>query len=301
MPLVADSYAARTAEQLDQLDAIGLVAYTGNVSHAITRQQHDALLAEGKDVAVIIEHTFDAWRQGFDKGQALGIEARAAATALGRPANSSIGIAVDDDIQPSMLGTALSHVSGFRSAVGNAWVYGTAYLIDNAVARGYATHGMQSCSTAFYDNARLSPHAALRQHCHPDVDLNDVLAADWGQESGNVVPKPIPAPTPVPQEKDTTVIALAHVKDTEVAENEQPYVDIAPDGKSIVAYFAEGAFGATALPKVTNGFGLADMHLEPGEIAERLATRSQNSILVVLADHTTRTLQVDPELFTPIS
>lgn len=301
MPIVVDSYAARNAAQLDQLGAIGLVAYIGNVPNAITKEEHDALIHAGKDVAVIIEHTFDAWRLGWDEGHRLGLEARAAARALGRPDTSSVGLAVDDNIQPHMLATAVSHVQGFRSAAGVAWIYGTAYLIDAAFKAGLITHGMQSCSTGFFDNLRVSAHSALHQHCHPGVDTNDVLLADWGQEpSSTVVPTPTPTPG-APTQEDTVIPLTLHDLQHNVPDTEEPYIDIAPDGHSILAFFVEGLFGpATHDGKVTNGFGLSALHLEPGETAVKLAARNEHSILVVLSDHSTRIAQLDPAVATAI-
>lgn len=293
MPIVTDSYSARTAEQLDQLGAIGLVAYVGRVPNAITRPEHDALLAAGKEVAVIVEHTFDGWKLGYDHGFQLGQEGRAAARSLGRPDLNAVGLAVDDNISPNQLHTALQHIAGFHAGGGLAWVYGTAFLIDRAFQAGLVMHGMQSCSTGFYDNLRVSAHSALHQHCHPDVDLNDVLLGDWGQLPSPIV-VPAPRPTPGPRmAQENNVIAL--IPATPAPDHTQPYVDIAADGKSIVAFFI-APFAEKDKAKVTTAEGVSALHLEPGEIAIRIAARTSTSILVVLGNHETRTIALDPAI-----
>lgn len=290
MTLVVDSYAARSPQQLDDLGAIGLVAYIGLVPNRLTQDEMDALRNAHKDVALIIEHTVDAWRQGFAKGAALGAEARQSARLLGFPDARPVGLAIDDDIQPGDLLTALAHVQGFKSKAGLSWIYGTAYLIDHAFGLGYITHGMQSCSTGFYDNKRVSPHAALHQHCHPGVDDNDVLLADWGQERPpTVVTHPSPLPTP----KDDHMLALTTA--THTPEKQSPYIAInyADHGHSIIAVFAK-PFTASP-PKVTDAIAGQVLHLEPGEVAVALAKRDSQSFIVQLADFTTRTAYISQQ------
>ena len=132
----------------------------------------------------------DSWRGGAPAGRTFGREARRQARLLGRPDDIPVGLAFDDNLQRGDLTVALEHQSGYLDGqgLGAQPIYGQAWLIDEMVARGLAPWGWQSGSTGYYDNARLSPHARLRQQVgstypFPPLshDVNLRYHPDWGQ------------------------------------------------------------------------------------------------------------------------
>jgi hypothetical protein len=257
--IVVDSYGHHTPAELTAINAVGTVRYL-NAPKAITKAQYQELRHGSKGVAVIIERSYNDWVHGYQLGKEMGIEARNLALALDpeyitRP----VGVAVDDDIHPKDLATASEFVRGFHEGAGLAWLYGTAYLIDYCFDRGYIQFGMQSCSTGFYDNSRISAHSALHQHCgHNPYDYNDILAADWGQlPRGTLVP--VPQPSAKNLERD--MLAVHGVKVLDDTHNPVIYLDPKHPDQLVALYCAPFAEIADAPDKVQDGPGVQVFHL----------------------------------------
>lgn len=257
MQIVIDKWGPATPQELDAWGAVGQVGYLSlamNYGKEMTLDAYHALLKDGKGVSFVFEERFDDWRYGYDRGHAYGIAARNHLTNIfGLPADTLVGIAVDDNIFPHDLATAMAHVQGFRDGAGHAWVYGTAFLIDACVRQSFAAFGMQSCSTGYFDNLRVSPNAALHQRCAPDHDTNEVLHVNWGQlPSGTVIP--VPRPTPGPSvEKDERMLTVTGIPAADPLH--VPFIDINPkDPTEVICFY--GAPWPDG-PEVTTAFGVS--------------------------------------------
>jgi len=185
------SFVNLTPAQVKQAGAIGAIRYVGDFtsSKVIDKPEYDALLAAGLEVALVCEFSALDWQKGYNTGKVFGVAARSHARQLGFPDERPIYVAVDSDVSQAELPTALEHVRGFRDGNGTGLpqgVYGTCFLIGEALIRGYISVGWQSMSTGFFGNSGVCPHAAARQlppsqQPSSAFDVNTVLKPDWGQ------------------------------------------------------------------------------------------------------------------------
>lgn len=182
-----------TPEQIKAIPAIGVVRYLayGNGGKVIRKDEYDSLSHGGVGIALIWETGETAHLGGYEAGRAHGREARWMADELRH--NGVLCAAIDTDISPTEIELVLEYVRGFRDGAhpgGTCSVYGTAYVIDKCVDHGIVEYGYQTNARGWYDNKRVSKHAALLQHLPVDgkYDPNDVLQDYWGQSTGEDMP-----------------------------------------------------------------------------------------------------------------
>jgi hypothetical protein len=109
------------------------------------------------------------------------------AAAIGFPASRPLYFAVDQDIT-SQMGTVLDYFRGIGSVLGGrpVGVYGEADVLDAVIGAGLATYGWQ---TVAWSRGRAAKVRHLYQQAGQiyvggiQVDVNDILAADWGQHN----------------------------------------------------------------------------------------------------------------------
>jgi hypothetical protein len=140
-------------------------------------------------MGAIFEGTLTDWRAGFAGGVANGRAARNHATSVGFPESRPMYLAVDQDVVTAVeFDVMLDYLRGAGSVLGGAkltGVYGEADVIDRARDAGVAAWFWQ---TAAWSRGRKT-QAHLYQHVGAVVvgniscDVNDVLAADWGQHN----------------------------------------------------------------------------------------------------------------------
>ncbi len=171
----------------------------------ITADYARALRAAGLDIVSIWQYgkpgdpTPSDWTTGFDGGARMAEQARATHQSLGGPAQAPIFFAVDEDLTLAQWNsTAVEFFRGVNSVLGVAWtgIYGhsrvCAWAIQDGVVgdRGEFSWVWQ---TRAWSGGEREPRAVLYQRVidtpsepgpiidGAHVDVNDILAADFGQ------------------------------------------------------------------------------------------------------------------------
>lgn len=140
-------------------------------------------------MALVYENTTGEWRGGYVAGQAAGMRAREHANAIGFPADRPVYMAVDEDVvSESEFRSVLDYLRGAGSTLGGSGVtglYGEADVIQRARDAGVASWFWQTAawSRRLRVEAHLYQYAASVAIRGIDCDVNDVLAADWGQHN----------------------------------------------------------------------------------------------------------------------
>ncbi|WP_245649477.1 glycoside hydrolase domain-containing protein [Nocardia shimofusensis] len=177
----------------------------------VTREYTDRLRAAGLDVVSIWQfgkpgdaRSPSDWTTGFDGGRRMGLQALQIHEAAGGPEHCPIFFAVDEDISLHQWNTGAVHFfRGVNEAIGRerTGVYGSSRVCawaieDDVVGRSTSAGKRWAWQTrAWSDNRLDTPEAVLYQRVidtpgNPgplidgsSVDIDDILAADYGQWS----------------------------------------------------------------------------------------------------------------------
>ncbi|MFF2083356.1 glycoside hydrolase domain-containing protein [Nocardia sp. NPDC058176] len=181
----------------------------------ITADYARALTAAGLDIVSIWQYgkpgdpTPSDWTTGFEGGRRMAEQALATHLSLGAPQRAPIFFAVDEDISLAQWNrTAVEFFRGVNAVLGTAWtgIYGHSRVCAWAIEDGViGRHGDVSWAwqTRAWSGGEREPRAVLYQRIidtpsEPGplidgtrVDVNDILAADFGQWSidrGTAIP-----------------------------------------------------------------------------------------------------------------
>ncbi|MGW3992231.1 glycoside hydrolase domain-containing protein [Amycolatopsis sp. NPDC004772] len=167
----------------------GVIRYIGTPGRTknITKTEYADMTAKGVGVALVYEnHAGDA-AGGFAAGQTAARLARADADSIGFPSDRPIYFAVDSDqVTAANFAAVSAYLDGAASVLGSidrVGVYGEYDVIEKNVGP-HARYGWQ---TAAWSGGKRSSKAALFQRLGQiyvggiQSDVNDILAADWGQ------------------------------------------------------------------------------------------------------------------------
>lgn len=184
-------------------------------SKPVTLTAADTLRAGGVDLASNWQYGKPGgsapsdWTTGFDGGARMAAEALANHFAAGGPGYCPIFFSVDEDISlADWNSTAVEYFRGINSVIGKQWtgIYGhsrvCAWAIEDDVVGHSTTPGKRWCwQTRAWSGDEIEPAAVLYQRVidtpsnpGPVVggircDVNDILAADWGQWQHDRTPK----------------------------------------------------------------------------------------------------------------
>ncbi len=200
------SFSRPSPQSIAQAGYVGALRYlSGGGQKDLTVSELVALRAEGLSVGVVWETFANRASQGSAAGEADAVQANGQADHLGFGDDQPIYFAVD--FQASVLSVSPYFdgvLTGSKRPVG---IYGHYDLIEFFVGTGRIRYGWQCAAWSgtgagtggTIQNRRVSAHACLFQRVgyvlNNTADVDDVLAADWGQW-----PRPDgPAPTPTPQ------------------------------------------------------------------------------------------------------
>lgn len=182
---------------------VGLPGYTKNTDRAefLDFQLH------GLEMGFVFEWHADDWRGGYDAGMRYYRQARDHVDALGGDPESTIYMAVDQDVvTPVEFQAAVNYIAGAIDAADGVetrvGTYGEHDVVRVVRARFPNTKSWQ-CRAWSGTPARLYPGRHLYQHVGLTVvggiqcDFNDVLTDDWGQHT-RVSPGTGPSTNPTP-------------------------------------------------------------------------------------------------------
>ncbi|WP_327099176.1 DUF1906 domain-containing protein [Nocardia vinacea] len=176
----------------------------------VTREYADSVRATGLDIVSIWQYGKPGnaqapsdWTTGYDGGHRMGLQAREIHTAAGGHDRCPIFFAVDEDISLDQWNDqAVNFFRGVNDAIGREWtgVYGSskvcAWAIQDGVVGRTSEGRFWAWQTRAWSGNRLdTPEAVLYQRVidtasNPgpvidgsSVDVNDILATDFGQWS----------------------------------------------------------------------------------------------------------------------
>lgn len=170
----------------------GAVRYIGLPGRTkdTTRGELDDFSRNGRAMALVFEETADNWRGGRAAGQRDAQRARDHANAVNFPSWRPIYMAIDRDVvSPADFVAAMEYLRGAQGPLGGrdlTGVYGEHDVVKRALEGGYARYGWQ---TAAWSGGKHYPGAHLYQRIGTvyvggiACDVNDILAADWGQHN----------------------------------------------------------------------------------------------------------------------
>lgn len=171
----------------------GVIRYIGTPGRTknITKAEYQDMTSRGVGVALVYEnHAGDAGG-GFSAGVTAARNARADANSIGFPGSRPIYFAVDSDqVSPANFAAVSAYLDGAASILGDrarVGVYGEYDVIEKNVG-SHAAYGWQ---TAAWSGGKRSSKAAIFQRLGQtyvggiQVDINDILASDWGQHSAS--------------------------------------------------------------------------------------------------------------------
>lgn len=168
---------------------VGVIRYAGTQGRPknITKAEYQDMDRNGVGVALIFEDlagdALKGWGRGVDAARAIAADA----ASIGFPTSRPLYFAVDQDITTQM-DAVKAYFGGIASVLGSRpiGVYGEADVLDAVIGSGLAEYGWQ---TAAWSKGRRTNKARLFQRIGSVVvggiacDVNDILAADWGQHN----------------------------------------------------------------------------------------------------------------------
>ncbi|WP_280389791.1 glycoside hydrolase domain-containing protein [Nocardia wallacei] len=186
----------------------------------VTREYCDQLKAVGLDIAAVWQYgkpngsAPSDWTTGYDGGRRMAKEALERARAAGMPGWCPIYFAVDEDLSlANWNSTAVQFFRGCCDEIGRDWVgiYGSSKVCawaieDNVIGGRDGKRWAWQCRA--WSNGLDTPEAVLYQRIidtasNPgpkidgsSVDVNDILAADFGQWSIDRSPSPASPSSP---------------------------------------------------------------------------------------------------------
>jgi hypothetical protein len=174
----------------------------------VTKEYADQCRAAGLDVVSIFQYgkpngtAPSDWTTGYDGGYKMGLEARETHFGIGGPGACPIFFAVDENITVDQWNSgAVDFFRGVNAAIGKDWtgIYGSstvcAWAIEDDVIGRTAEGKRWAWQTKAWSNGEMEPQAVLFQRVvdtasNPGplidgsrVDVNDILATDYGQWS----------------------------------------------------------------------------------------------------------------------
>jgi hypothetical protein len=180
-----------TADSVRAAGHSGVVRYVGTPGRTknITAAEYRDMTSKGVGVALVYEnHAGDA-AGGFAAGQTAARNARADANAIGFPANKPIYFAIDSDqVTAADFAAVSAYLDGIASILGDRALVGV-YGEYDVIEKNVGTHARLGWQTAAWSGGKRSSKAALFQRLGQtyvggtQVDINDILAADWGQHN----------------------------------------------------------------------------------------------------------------------
>lgn len=210
-----------TQPDIDAMKAAGVtrcVPYVGPRSwgwpKTTTKPQWDALIAAGFEVAPNFETNTHQMEGGFAAGARDGANVQIALAELGLPDTAPCYFSDDEAVAPQSFHLRAEYMRGVASVCAHErGYYGEGDLIEYLAGQGLIVRGWLSESTSYPGSAAPTTHTVLWQHYGRHVaglagsyDVNDVLAADWGQHPR---PQGAPVPAPYPQgSAPVTTIAI---------------------------------------------------------------------------------------------
>lgn len=192
------AWARPTVAQILATGAVGVLRYFSTDSTKnLTAAEVTAYHAAGLGVADVWETTATRSTQGYQAGVDDANLAEGQRAADGLPAGSPIYFATDTDTDWA---SVADYYRGTHDVLGNLTsgvprtsVYGGIRVINGAYGAGYRI----LWQTDAWSGGQLSPHAVLYQGggtvLGGNADINQILAADWGQ-----YPRPTPPVPPAP-------------------------------------------------------------------------------------------------------
>jgi hypothetical protein len=193
MATALDYSAARlAAATIKAAGHAGVIRYVGTPGRTknITKSEYEDLTRNDVGVALVYENRAGDANGGFSAGANAARAARADADSIGWPRDRPIYFAIDSDQVTSLDFQEVSgYLDGAASVLGDGiertGVYGEYDVIERNVG-SHARHGWQ---TVAWSGGRISKKAALYQRLGQihiggiQVDVNSILAADWGQHN----------------------------------------------------------------------------------------------------------------------
>jgi peptidoglycan hydrolase-like protein with peptidoglycan-binding domain len=190
MAIAADyAWARPTPTRLRSLGASAAIRYVSNeTSKNLSLSEYAALKKNGFAVGLVWEASAGAALKGYSQGVSDARKANTQADSLKYPKTAAIYYAVDIDDAPSDLPAIREYFRGVNDGSPRKFgVYGSYSVMQGVTADYY-------WQTSAWSAGKLSPRRNLYQHVYlSDVDLNDIVKADWGQDSSPVKPPTQPA------------------------------------------------------------------------------------------------------------
>lgn len=247
----------------------GVALYVGIPSRrkAPTRALVDDYLAHGLDLVLVYEDTAGTWRQGLHRGaeDATAVRSHLADLGIDWAAVGCVFMALDTDVVATELEVARAYIAGAEQVLGQArtGAYGGHLVISDLLDRGLISHAW---SAAGWQYGHMDSRSVLHQNVKQvniggvPCDVNDVLAADFGQyprhagRSPGSTPSPSVAPAAAPPRSrgSEDAVALLTFDPTPAPQDSggRRWQDIAPS-----AWPASGEDGAPLVPAIPNGGG----------------------------------------------
>jgi len=192
MPTALDYSAGRlSAATIKAAGHVGVIRYIGTPGRGknITRAEYLDLTRNGVGVALVYENRAGDANGGFSAGVSAGRAARADADSIGWPRDRPIHFAIDSDQVTSLDFDRVAHyLDGAASILGDMAQVGV-YGEFDVIERNVGSHARYGWQTVAWSGGRISKKAALYQRLGQiyvggiQVDVNSILAADWGQHN----------------------------------------------------------------------------------------------------------------------
>jgi hypothetical protein len=170
---------------------VGVVRYVGTPGRTknITKAEYQDMDRNGIGVALVYENRAGDAAGGWNAGVNAAKLARADADSVGFPRDRPIYFAVDSDqVTAANFAAVSAYLDGAASVLGTiarVGVYGEYDVIEKNVG----THARYGWQTAAWSGGKRSSKAHLFQRLGQiyvggiQVDVNEILAADWGQHN----------------------------------------------------------------------------------------------------------------------
>lgn len=191
MATALDYSAARlAAATIKAAGHVGVIRYVGTPGRKknITKAEYEELTRNGVGVALVYENQPGDANGGFSAGVSAARAARADADSIGWPRDRPIHFAIDSDQVTALdFDEVRSYLDGAASVLGNGIERTGVYGEYDVIERNVGSHARYGWQTVAWSGGRISKKAALFQRLGQiyvggiQVDVNNILAADWGQ------------------------------------------------------------------------------------------------------------------------
>jgi len=174
---------------------VGVIRYVGTPGRTknITKAEYQDLIRSGISVALVYENRAGDAGGGFAAGVTAARAARADANSVGFPADRPIHFAVDSDqVTDAQFRAVSAYLDGAASVLGGLTRVGV-YGEFDVIERNVGSHAKYGWQTVAWSGGRISSKAVLFQRLGQiyvggiQVDVNSILAADWGQHNAEEI------------------------------------------------------------------------------------------------------------------